>query len=483
MHGPATMARASVQQEWEFVNSLDRTAISNALSGWRLYGTIDPDTAEAAVNEVVARHEILRTHLAEINDEIVQVIVPELTVRLGIEDFGGRPGRQRGRAVTRWTGAQLRLPIPLDELPQLRAQLFLLGPQESLLLLIVPHAIWDGVSSEVFIQEFVASYDALARGETSLCTEPELQYADLAEWDRSRAAPDRQSASKPWDSTKDVPVLFPQRTARFSNRVRAAPLPAIASAFVDALHREACSAGATLLMALIASVGALLHVRTGRSDVRVGVVDANRVHPETSGVIGYVAGIMPVTLDIRGELPFAQLLAQSRDKVLAFYEAEPSMAAIFPQATRHAPDRRPAACEVLLNYIPRADPAPVSDPSGLSVAPYSPSTWRSVVDGATEWEFFTVEFTLGPLPGPAARAGRAATAALHGRLGFNARTLTPDSATALATDFVRLVRLVALRPHMPVNSLRDRLAKLSRTLPREGFAWTGGEPGMLVRSL
>src|SRR5215216_4643250 len=150
----------------------------------RLRGRLDIAALEAALDEVVRRHESLRTTLPQEAGAPVQVIAPELHLTLRREDLSSLPESERAATAKRLAKEEARLPFDLSAGPLVRARLLGLGEEEHLLLITLHHVITDGWSTGVLYSELSALYGAFSRGEESPLEELPIQYADYASWQR-----------------------------------------------------------------------------------------------------------------------------------------------------------------------------------------------------------------------------------------------------------------------------------------------------------
>ena len=152
----------------------------------RLRGALDVAALRRALDELVARHESLRTVFRWLDGGPMQVVLPagELPVEsidLTPVDAAGREGE-----LLRRIADEVATPFLLERGPLARARLYRLADGEHVLLVNLHHIVTDGWSNGVLLRELSALYGAFARGEPSPLGEPELQYADYADWQRER---------------------------------------------------------------------------------------------------------------------------------------------------------------------------------------------------------------------------------------------------------------------------------------------------------
>jgi len=291
-----------------------------------LPGAIDEAALERALGEVVRRHEALRTIFREVDGVPAQVVAPFAGFALPVADLSGLGAAERDAEVKRRAADEATRPFDLAAGPLFRGTLLRLGAGERLLLLGMHHIVADGWSLEVLRRELAALYTAYAAGGESPLSEPALQYADFAVWQRGAMrgpALDRQLA---WGKARlaGAPELLALPTDRPRPAVRtqrgrsvAAVLGVGVSARLDALARDE---GATPFMVLLAAFQVLLGRYGATDDVVVGTPVAGRAHRETEGVIGCFVNTLALRTDLGGDPSFRELVRRVRDATLAAYD-------------------------------------------------------------------------------------------------------------------------------------------------------------------
>ncbi|HVS00631.1 MAG TPA: condensation domain-containing protein, partial [Thermoanaerobaculia bacterium] len=289
----------------------------------RLGGGIDPALLQRSLGEVVRRHEALRTTFPAVQGLPYQEIAPPGDVPLPVVDLRGLPAGRRLDEMRRQLVEETVRPFDLVRGPLLRALALRLDDGDLALALTLHHIVSDGWSMEVLTAELTALYEAFAAGLPSPLPELPVQYADYAVWQRGWLAGDvlarqveywkRRLAGAP--TVLELPADRPRPPAqsfRGANRPLAFP-PELTAALQDVGRRH----GTTLFMTLLAVFQALLHRASGQDVVLVGAPVANRNRPEVEGLIGFFANTLVLAGDLGDDPPFAGLLAQVRDTVLA----------------------------------------------------------------------------------------------------------------------------------------------------------------------
>ncbi|MFL5385853.1 MAG: amino acid adenylation domain-containing protein [Longimicrobiaceae bacterium] len=308
----------SQQRVW-FLEKMDPgSATYNLPAALRLTGALDADALGRALNELVRRHEALRSTFGEAEDEPVQRVSAPCDVALPIEPV--TPDTLAARL-----SEEARKPFDLEEGPFFRAHLFRLGEEEHALLLCTHHLASDGWSQGVLLSELSTLYGAYAAGQEPALPEPPVQFADFAAWQREHVSGDRLARQLAWwrEHLAGAPAVleFPTdrpRPAVQSFRGAAEPVhfPAELTEQLRALSRRE---GATLFMTLLAGWQLLLSRYSGQADVVVGAPIAGRTRPEVEGVVGFFANTLALRGDLSGDPSFRGLLARVRESMLGAY--------------------------------------------------------------------------------------------------------------------------------------------------------------------
>jgi len=173
------------QQRLWFLDQLEPgSAAYNIPAAIHLTGPLNMAALEQSLNEIVQRHEVLRTTFAIVEGQPVQVIAPTLTLTLPVVDPSNLPETEREAEARRLATEEARRPFDLARGPLLRTTLLRLGEEEHVLLLTMHHTVSDGWSMGVLYRELSALYEALSKGKPSPLPELPIQYADFAVWQR-----------------------------------------------------------------------------------------------------------------------------------------------------------------------------------------------------------------------------------------------------------------------------------------------------------
>ncbi|MFL5385967.1 MAG: amino acid adenylation domain-containing protein, partial [Longimicrobiaceae bacterium] len=312
------------QERLWFVHQLHGgAAIYNMPVSLRLRGALDLDALRRALDEIVRRHESLRTVFRRGGEGApVQVVLSPSPIPLPLQDLRGRADAEA--ETRRIADEDARAPFDLENGPLLRLALVRHADDDHLLLVDMHHVVSDGWSMGRFHDELAALYGAFAAGESSPLPELEVQYADFAVWQRGwlrGEVLERQLgywrgrlAGAP---VLDLPADHPRPDVLGLHGAGCdAPLPAAA---VARLEEAARAEGATPFMAMLAVGCALLHRWTGQDDVVVGTVVAGRSRAEVEPLIGFFVNTLALRTDLSGNPTFRELLGRVRQTTLEAY--------------------------------------------------------------------------------------------------------------------------------------------------------------------
>ena len=293
-------------------------------SALRLQSDIAVDVLERSINEIVRRHEILRTTFHEVDGQPVQVVAASMHVPLTFRDLRHLEEAERQGLVTSVAMQTARQPFDLAQGPLIRTSMLRVGATDWVFLLSVHHIIWDGWSTEVFTRELTTLYQAFSLGQPSPLPELTVQYADFAAWQRDSLAGEQLDSELEYWRTQlaDLPVLdLPTDRPRpgvfrYEGDHYDFELPRTLSA---ALKRLARHERTTLFIVLLAGFVALLHRYSGQDDIVVGAPIANRNRRQLEDLIGFFVNTLVLRTDLHGDRTFRQLLDRVRHVAVAAY--------------------------------------------------------------------------------------------------------------------------------------------------------------------
>jgi amino acid adenylation domain-containing protein/FkbH-like protein len=312
------------QQRLWFLDQLEPgSPLYNVGHVTRMHGPLNPTALEKSLNEIVRRHESLRTTFHTVNDQPVQVIAPELEIKIEKMDVSHLPTLEAREAEARKlaTGA-LQRPFNLAVGPLVRPLLIKIGEQDHGFILNTHHIISDRWSLGVLSQELAALYEANLQGKPSPLSELEIQFADYAVWQReylSGEALEKQLTYWRQQLEGAPPVLElptdrPRKgTEQFWGAQHRQPIPRELANAVKAVSR---AQRGTFFMALLAGFELLMGRLAGQDDVVIGTDLANRSPVETEKLIGFFVNLLPMRARVNREASFTEFFQQVRETSL-----------------------------------------------------------------------------------------------------------------------------------------------------------------------
>jgi amino acid adenylation domain-containing protein len=314
------------QQRLWFLTQLQPDSPFNNLSAaFRLQGQLNEQALQQSLNEIVRRHEVLRTTFKTISGRPIQIISSEATFSLPVIDLSDLSADLQAAKVEQLSQIEAQQPFNLQTDLMIRAKLVRLGAQEYVVLLTLHHIASDGWSIGVFVQELSTLYQAFCTGQLPNLPELQIQYADFAAWQRqwlvgkvleSQLAYWQQHLEGapallelPTDHTRPAVQSF--RGANYAFEISPEQTAALKS-----LSQEQ---GCTLFMTLLAAFKTLLYRYTGSEDIVVGSPIANRNRAEIEGLIGFFVNTLVLRTKLEGNPTFEELLSRVREVALGAY--------------------------------------------------------------------------------------------------------------------------------------------------------------------
>lgn len=293
---------------------------------YRLSGALNSGALERSLNELIRRHEILRTVFKEIDNKVVQIVLPSFDFTLPVTDLSDLSAIKAETEIKRLVDTEAERPFDLEQGPLLRAMLLRMSDQDHGFFLVFHHLVMDGWSMDIFMDELLALYEAFATNKVPSLAELPLQYADFAAWQRQAtagSATEDQLAYWKQQLSGDLPVLeVPTdhpRPPRMSYRGGDSAFE-LTNDVVEQLNELSRSEGATLFMTLMAALLSLLHRYTGQEDIIIGTAVAGRNHAEIEKLIGFFINTLVLRTDLSGNPKFTELLGRVREVALGAYD-------------------------------------------------------------------------------------------------------------------------------------------------------------------
>jgi amino acid adenylation domain-containing protein/FkbM family methyltransferase len=322
----AELPLSFAQQRLWFLDQLQPlSAFYNVPVALRLVGTLEVAALEQSLQEIIHRHEALRTNFIKVDGKPTQVIQTQANWKVSIVDLKHLSTIEQEIATQQLAQQQAIQPFNLATEPLVRATLIVLSKTEHALLVCMHHIVFDGWSVGVFVQELAALYNAYSQGQPSPLAPLPIQYADFAIWQRNWLQGDvLQSQLSYWQQQlANAPALLSLPTDRPRPSVQtdngAYQKFALSKELTSGLTQLSQQQGVTLFMTLLAAFDTLLYRYTGQKDILVGSPIANRDRSEIEGLIGFFVNTLVLRTDLAGNPSFSELLSRVREVALSAY--------------------------------------------------------------------------------------------------------------------------------------------------------------------
>ena len=425
---------------WYFSRLAPDNPVYNEAVTIRKDGPFDVDACRQAFNEIVRRHEILRSTFEVVDGDPVQVVHQAPTFELPLLDLSGMSRSDAEREAGTIIGEDARRPYDLEHGPMIRPRIVRLADDHHRLSLAMHHLVFDGFSlRHVIFPELVAMYGAALAGKRSPLLDMPIQYADYARGEREGGAhtgePNRMEYWK--HRLGDAPTLeLPLDHPRPSHqRFRGAMYPICIDAGVADRLRSLCEqTGTTLLQLMATAFSVLLHRYSGQDDVVFATVANQRQRSELHSMVGYCSTPLVLRTDLSADPTFVELLT----KVGSDLDDALSNLVPFERLLRELDvERDPGANPVYQAMIVVESATVASDPlwsvHGMDVA-VANVLGRAKVD---------LDLELDEHPG----------GHFSGRLLYNADLFEPATARHMAEHWQTLLGGIAEQPQLRVSDL------------------------------
>jgi amino acid adenylation domain-containing protein len=481
------MALSFAQQRLWFLDQLDPGDAAYHLPvALRLTGPLDVAAFGAALNGILARHEVLRSTLVLQDGRPVQRVQPVVPLVVALHDLSGLPQAQAEQAASAHIQAEAERPFDLGRDLMLRASLLRLGPDVHVSVVVLHHIAADGWSMGVLLREIAALYEAAlgqSRGQNGtpdaildgVLPPLPVQYADYAAWQRDWLQGPVLEGQLDWwrgqlqgmGGLLALPTDHP-RPAVQSHRGGTVPLN-LPAPLVAGLTDLARAHGATLHMVLVALLSVLMSRWSGQDDVALGTPVAGRRHQALEGLIGFFVNTLVLRNKVAADQPFDAFLAQVREGALAAQAHQDLPFEHLVEALAPARDLSHAPLFQVMLALQNA-PMQALGFGGLTLEPLGFEVNRTKFD---------LTFGLQEMPGTGnadggnADGGNADGGGMVGQIEYATDLFAPDTIARLAGQFLALAQAVLAAPETPVGHLAlmtppERSALLDRWQARPG---------------
>jgi alpha-ketoglutarate-dependent taurine dioxygenase len=451
------------QQRLWFLDQLEPGSFAyNIPAAVRLRGALDVAALEQSLNEIVRRHEALRTTFHALEGKAVQVIAPSRPIALQLICLDELPEAEREAEAIRTTRAEARKPFDLSTGPLLRATLLRLDTEEHIILLTMHHIISDGWSMGILLDEVAVLYRAFSEGKPSPLPELPIQYIDFAQWQRRYLRGevlDRHLAYWKRQLTEPLPVLqLPTDHRRPAVQTYQGAIQSItlSTELSEAIKTLSEREGATPFMTLLAAFKTLLYHYTGQDDIIVGTGIANRNRIETESLIGFFVNLLVLRTNLAGDPGFLELLQRVRKVTVEAYAHQDLP---FDKLVEELQPKRDLSRTPLLQvvFVLQNTPRNSLTLPGLTVIPLE-------LDGGTarfDLTIFVVHTEL----------------KLKMTMQYNTALFESRTITRMLDHYQTLLGSIVARPRAPISTLRllDESEGKEKMFEREKYQTSGFE--------
>ncbi|OYE01267.1 condensation domain-containing protein, partial [Nostoc sp. 'Peltigera membranacea cyanobiont' 232] len=321
---PAPLSFAQ-QRLWFLAQLEPNSPFYNIPAAVRLQGQLNLEALQQSFNEIISRHEALRTNFQTIEGQAISVLSEATPLTLLIFDISELPLNQQEAEVRQQASQEAQKPFVLNSDLLVRAKLLRLSKQEYILLLTMHHIVSDGWSIGVMVRELVTLYQAFCDGQPSPLAALPIQYVDFAVWQKQWLQGEvLETQISYWlKHLENAPKVLELPTDH--------PRPAIQSfrgatylfklslELSTSLNKLSEQQGSTLFMTLLAGFQTLLWRYTGKEDIAIGSPIANRNRTEIEGLIGFFVNTLVLRTNLAGNPSFEELLKRVREVALGAY--------------------------------------------------------------------------------------------------------------------------------------------------------------------
>lgn len=430
------------QQRLWFLNQLEpRSSFYNIPAAVRLTGRLSAPALERALNEIVRRHEVLRTTFPSLNGQPFQEITPHHSFPLPVVDLTVLSDADREAQARRIVSMEARQPFDLSLGPLLRVGILRLAEQEHILQFNVHHIVFDGKSIVIFFRELEILYAAFSMGRASPLAELPVQYADYALWQRDLLQGQllekqvnywkQRLAGVP--SVLDLPTDYARpQVQSYRGALKVFRLLPELCESVRALSR---GERVTIFMTLLASWAMLLSFYTGQEDIVLGTDIAGRNRAEFGELIGFFANQLVLRTDLSGNPSFRELLNRVRVITLEAYAHQDLP---FEQLVKELKPKRELGRSPLfqIKFMLENEPAAPLALEGLRQKPVPAET------GAAKFDLLLTMISL--------------KRTLQGSLEYNTDIFDAAHIARILGEFELLLGYVVENPEVPLQTFKEK---------------------------
>ena len=335
---------------WFLDQLIPGATIYNMPIRFRFREALDITAMQRSLNEIVRRHEAIRTTFTILDNKPVQVVNAPYDLPLGVEDLSHLPLKDRDRRVAELISTEEQEPFDLNNGPLIRVKVIRLEEQDHVILLSMHHIISDQWSMGILERELETLYTTYRAGLESPLEELRIQYGDYAIWQKAWLnSAESRSQMDYWrlqlEGLKSLELQTDWvRPANWNYRGRVHSFQ-LGEGLSSGLRDLGRQQGVTMYMLLLATFKAFLARYSGQDDIGVGTPIANRSRPEVKDLIGFFVNTLVLRTSLAGDPTFRQLVERVKAVTLEAYAHHefPFDKLVEDLAPERSPSRNPLA--------------------------------------------------------------------------------------------------------------------------------------------
>jgi len=314
------------QQRLWFLDKLEPgSPLYNIPAVLRLKGTLNSSALQQSFQEIIKRHEVLRTVFSEEKGEAVQIVSETVSFQIEKIDLQDTPEAEREHTLRRYAAEESVKPFQLSSGPLLRVSLLAFSATDHALLVTMHHIVSDNWSTGIFVHEIMQLYSAFVQGQQPHLPPLAVQYADFAAWQRKwfkgKTMDDQiaywKEALQGIPPVIELPLDKPRPAYQtYNGDFKTFSIPKATTESLKNLSREQ---DVTLFMTLLSAYYVLLHRYAGQDDICVGSPIANRNRKETEAMIGFFVNTLVLRANLHGNPTFSELLQRTKETTLGAF--------------------------------------------------------------------------------------------------------------------------------------------------------------------
>ncbi|MEL6163173.1 MAG: condensation domain-containing protein, partial [Cyanobacteria bacterium J06628_3] len=324
---PQNFPLSFAQKRLWFLDKLQpESSAYNIPAALRLNGSLNIIALQKSLNQIIQRHEVLRSSFTVIKDEPIQQVFPKLQLNLPLIDLQALPTPQQEQQVKQLIKQISTKPFDLSKIPLFRAKLIKLNAEENVLLFTMHHIISDYFSMRLLIREITIIYQFLIKGETPQLPKLTVQYGDYTTWEQEWLKSEKRATQlEYWQKNlANYPPLLNLPTDYSRPPVQrfrgARESFALSPELSNSLKNLSQGQNTTLFMTLLAAFKILLYRYSNQEDILIGSTITNRENrAEISNLIGLFVNNLIFRTNLSGNPSFTNFLQQVREVTLNAY--------------------------------------------------------------------------------------------------------------------------------------------------------------------